>query len=213
MLAVGAVIGPLVVGPARSAGQHAASLSAQAGPGAVRYAVVAEQSEARYRVREQLVGLNFPNDAVGSTRAIEGGVAFDAEGRVLATASRLTINLGTLRSDETRRDNYIRRNTLETDRYPTAVFVPAEIRGLPVPLPPSGSASLQVMGDLTVRDVTRRVTWEATAAFDGAEVSVRARTSFRFEDFGLRVPRVSVVLSVEDAIRLEADLRLRRAAG
>jgi hypothetical protein len=61
--------------------------------------------------------------------------------------------------------------------------------------------------------VTRRVTWEATAAFDGAEVSVRARTSFRFEDFGLRVPRVSVVLSVEDAIRLEADLRLRRAAG
>ncbi len=213
MLVLGAVIGPLVVGAPRSAGQHSAPLSAPAGAGAVRYAVVAEQSEARYRVREQLVGLNFPNDAVGSTRAIEGGVAFDAEGRLLATASRLTINLGTLRSDETRRDNYIRRNTLETDRYPTAVFVPAEIRGLPVPLPQSGSASLQVMGDLTVRDVTRRVTWEATAAFDGSEVSVRVRTSFRFEDFGLRVPRVSVVLSVEDAIRLEADLRLRRAAG
>ncbi|MGH7318603.1 MAG: efflux RND transporter permease subunit, partial [Candidatus Rokuibacteriota bacterium] len=33
-----------------------------------------------------------------------------------------------LRSDEARRDNYIRRNTLETDRYPTAVLVPIEQR-------------------------------------------------------------------------------------
>jgi hypothetical protein len=43
-------------------------------------------------------------------------------------------------------------------------------------------------------------------------VSVRARTAFRFADFGLRIPRVSVVLSVEDDIKLEADLVLRRGA-
>jgi polyisoprenoid-binding protein YceI len=174
---------------------------------------VPDRSEARYRVREQLVRLNLPNDAIGSTRAIEGGVSFDAASRVLPVASRFTIDLASLRSDETRRDNYIRRNTLETDRYPTAVFVPAEIRGLPVPLPQAGSATLQLIGDLTIREVTRRLAWEATASFEGAEVSVRARTSFRFEDFGLPVPRVSVVLSVEDTIRLEADLRLRRTAG
>ena len=40
----------------------------------------------------------------------------------------------------------------------------------------------------------------------------RARTTFRFGDFGLRVPLVSVVLSVEDDIKLEADLVLRRGA-
>lgn len=177
----------------------------------VRYAVVADESEVRYRVREQLVGLNFPNDAVGATNAVEGGVAFDAQGRFLRD-SRFTVDLRALRSDEARRDNYLRRNTLETERYPTVTFVPTEARRLPFPLPQTGSVPFELVGDLTVKEVTRRVTWEATASFDGPRVSLRARTAFRFGDFGLRVPRVSVVLSVEDDIKLEADLVLRRGA-
>ncbi len=180
--------------------------------GPVRYVVVADGSEVRYRVREQLVGLSFPNDAVGATSAVEGGVAFDAQGRVVPGDSRFTIDLRTLRSDEARRDNYIRRNTLETDRYPTVTFVPTEARRLSFPLPQSGSVPFELVGDLTVKDATRRVTWEATASFDGPWVSIRARTAFRFGDFGLRVPRVSVVLGVEDDIKLEADLVLRRGA-
>jgi polyisoprenoid-binding protein YceI len=175
----------------------------------VRYGVVAEESEVRYRVREQLVGVNFPNDAVGATSAVEGGVAFDGQGRVVPSDSRFTIDLRTLRSDEARRDNYLRRNTLETERYPTVTFVPTEARRLPFPLPQTGSAPLELVGDLTVKDATRRVTWEATATFEGPRVRIRARTAFRFGDFGLRVPRVSVVLSVEDDIKLEADLVLR----
>lgn len=180
--------------------------------GPVRYGVVAEGSEVRYRVREQLVGLNLPNDAVGATSAVEGGIAFDAQGRVLSGDSRFTVDLRTLKSDEARRDNYLRRNTLETERYPTVTFVPTEARRLPLPPPQSGSVPFELVGDLTVKDATRQVTWAATASFDGARVSVRARTAFRFADFGLRVPRVSVVLGVEDDIKLEADLVLRRGA-
>jgi polyisoprenoid-binding protein YceI len=178
----------------------------------VRYTVVTDGSEVRYRVREQLVGVSFPNDAVGATSAVEGTVALDAQGRVIPGASRLTVDLRTLRSDQGRRDNYVRRNTLETDRFPTVTFVPTEVRGLPVPLPQTGSVPIELVGDLTVKDVTRRVTWEGTATFDGPRVAVRARTAFKFEDFNLRVPRVSVVLSVENDIKLEADLALRRSS-
>jgi polyisoprenoid-binding protein YceI len=181
------------------------------GPGvALRYLVVAEGSEARYRVREQLAGLSFPNDAVGTTSVIEGSLALDAQGRVLPGDSRFAVDLRTLRSDEARRDNYLRRNTLETDQYPHAVFVPTEVRGLPVPLPQAGTVSFNLVGDLTIRDATRRVTWEATATVNSQEVSIRPRTAFRFADFGLRIPRVASVLSVEDNIRLEIDLLLRR---
>ncbi len=178
----------------------------------VRYAIAAEGSEVRYRVREQLVGLSFPNDAVGATSAIEGTIAFDPQGRLLAGDSRFTVDLRTLRSDEARRDNYLRRNTLETDRYPTVTFVPTEARGLPTPLPQSGAVPFELVGDLSIKDVVRRVTWTATGTFEGPRINVRARTAFRFGDFGLRVPRVSVVLSVEDDIKLEADLVLRRGA-
>lgn len=186
--------------------------TAQQSAGVLRYSVVADRSEARYRVREQLVGINFPNDAVGTTNVIDGGITLDAQGRVAPSDSRFTVDLRSLRSDEPRRDNYIRRNTLETERYPTAVFVPVELRGLPFPFPSTGSASFQLVGDLTIRDVARRTTWDATASFAGPDVNVRARTAFRFEDFGLRVPRVSVVLSVADNIQLETDLLLRRGS-
>src|SRR5919201_5331474 len=143
--------------------------TAQQSAGVLRYSVVADRSEARYRVREQLVGVSFPNDAVGTTGAIDGGIALDAQGRVAVSDSRFAVDLRSLRSDEPRRDNYIRRNTLETERYPTAVFVPVELRGLPFPFPATGSASFQLVGDLTIRDVSRRVTWDATASFTGQD--------------------------------------------
>jgi polyisoprenoid-binding protein YceI len=178
----------------------------------LRYVVAADRSEARYRIREQLAGVNFPNDAIGTTKAIEGRVAFDAQGQVLTGDSRLTVDLRTLQSDRDRRDNYVRRNTLETDRYPTAVFVPTEMRGLPFPLLPTGTATFELVGNFTVRDVTRRISWQATATFTDQEVNVQARTAFRFADFGLSIPRVASVLSVEDNIQLEADLLLRRSS-
>ena len=198
--------------PAGLASRSRGSTASAQSPGVhARYRVVPERSEARYRVREQLAGLSFPNDAVGQTSAIDGSLSFDGQGRVVADDSRFSVDLRMLRSDEARRDNYLRRNTLETDRFPTAVLVPFEIRGLPLPLPQTGTVSFELLGDLTVRDVTRRLSWGVTATFTGPSVSVQARTAFRFADVSLRIPRVSVVLSVEDHIRLEADLVLQRS--
>ena len=186
--------------------------SAQTPEAALRFQVVADRSEARYRVREQLAGISFPSDAVGTTSAIDGSIFLDTQGRIRTSDSRLTVDLRTLRSDRDRRDNYVRRNTLETERHPTAVFIPSELRGLPFPLPQTGTASFELIGDLTIRGTTRPITWEATATFNGQEVSVQAKTSFRFADFGLSIPRVASVLSVEDTIRLETDLLLRRSS-
>ena len=178
----------------------------------IRYGIVTEGSEVRYRVREQLVGVNLPSDAVGTTNAIAGAIVLDAQGRVVPSESRFTVDLRTLKSNEARRDGYIGKYTLETETYPNVTFVPTEARRLPFPLPGSGTVPFELMGDLTVKNVTRKVAWDATASFDGPMVRVRARTAFHFGDFGLRQPRVSVVLSVEDNIKLEADLVLHRGA-
>jgi polyisoprenoid-binding protein YceI len=174
--------------------------------------VVANRSEARYRIREQLAGFTLPNDAVGATNAVEGRIALDAQVRILTGDSRLTVDLRKLQSDRDRRDNYVRRNTLETERYPMAVFVPTEVRGLSFPLPQTGTASFDLVGDFTVRDVTRRISWEAVATFTGQDINVQAKTAFRFADFGLTIPRVASVLGVEDNIQQETDLLLWRSS-
>ncbi len=173
--------------------------------------VAPSASEARYRVREQLAGVNFPNDAVGTTQSISGTIAFDAQGR-LAPGSKIIVDLRTLRSDEARRDNYLRRNTLTTASFPYAEFVPREVRGLLFPLPASGRADVQIRGNLTIRGVTRPVTWEGTAEFRESTVRLQATTVFKFGDFELTQPRVFLVLSVEDHIRLDVDLTLRQAS-
>lgn len=178
---------------------------------AARLEVMPAASEARYRVREQLLGYKFPNDAVGTTQSVSGAVAFDVQGRP-APGSKIIVDLRTLRSDEARRDNYLHRDTLTTASFPYAEFIPREVRGLPFPLPASGRANVQILGNLTIRGVTRPVTWEGTVEFTGTAVRLQARTAFKFGDFELTQPRVFRVLSIEDHIRLEVDLTLRQAS-
>ncbi|HSH44567.1 MAG TPA: YceI family protein [Longimicrobiales bacterium] len=170
------------------------------------------QASARYRVREQLVNLDLPNDAVGETGAVTGRVVLDAEGNVVPGESRVTVDVSGLRSDRDRRDGYVRRRLLNAEEYPTVELRPTAVRGLPVPLPTSGSHTFEVDGDLTVLDVTRTTTWEVTAQFDGQEVEGTAATRFAFDDFDLDQPQVSVVLSVADTIGLELDFRVRSQA-
>jgi polyisoprenoid-binding protein YceI len=181
------------------------------GAGAATLEVVPAASEARYLVREQLAGLSFPNDAVGTTQRVSGTIALDGEGRP-APGSKFTVDLRSLRSDEERRDNYLRERTLTTASFPYAEFVPREIRGLPFPLPGAGRATVQLLGDLTIRGVTRPTTWEGTVEFRGSTIRLQARTAFTFADFALTQPRVMRVLSIEDKIRLEVDLTLRPAS-
>ncbi len=177
--------------------------------GQLRLVLAAEGNEARYRVQEQLANLSLPSDAVGVTSAITGRLVVNADGTLARDESKFVVDLTTLKSDQSRRDNFIKNNTLETRQYPTAEFAPTEALGLPSPLPTSGSVTFQLVGDLTVHGVTRPTTWEVTAQIvDGPALAGSATTSFTFADFGMTAPRVSVVLSVEETIKLELDFHL-----
>jgi polyisoprenoid-binding protein YceI len=113
-----------------------------------------------------------------------------------------------LKSDQSRRDNYLRRSTLETSKFPKAELVPVALEGLLLPIGDGTSQTFVVRGDLTVHGVTRPTTWQVTARGQGKDVVGTAATAFTFKDFGLEQPRVPVVLSVADTIRLEYDFRL-----
>lgn len=172
--------------------------------------LIVAPSEANYRVREQLAGVSFPNDAVGTTRAVSGRIGL-LDGGHAAEGSRVTVELTDLASDQPRRDNFVRSNTLQTARFPIATFVPTSVEGLALPLPREGRAEVTILGDLTVRGVTRAVVWRGIATFDGDAARLEAATTFTFAEFELTKPRVASVLSVADEITLEVRLSLRAA--
>jgi polyisoprenoid-binding protein YceI len=177
-------------------------------PGTIKLVVAPTGNEARYRVQEQLVHVDLPNDAIGRTTAVTGGIAFDSTGQIIPESSQFVIQAATLATDRDRRDGYVRRRILETDQYPTIVLNPTAVRGLTWPLPAQGTDSFQLIGNLTIKGVSHPTTWNAVASFNHDTVTGTAATDFTFDDMQLQQPRVPIVLSVADTIHLEYDFRL-----
>ena len=180
----------------------------QTAPAILQYVTAPTGNEARYLVKEQLAGVSFPNDAIGRTSALTGMVTLDKAGKIIPDQSTFTVDLTTLKSDADMRDRYIGRSTLDTAKFPKVELVVKEVRGLTFPLPSSGTATFELLGDLTVRDVTKPTTWQVKATMKDGGLAGTASTRFTFADFNMTKPRVARVLSVEDDIRLEYDFAL-----
>jgi hypothetical protein len=63
-----------------------------------------------------------------------------------------------------------------------------------------------------MRGVTHPTVWKVSARAEGNDVAGTATTAFTFKDVNLDQPKVPVVLSVADTIRLEYDFRFVREA-
>jgi hypothetical protein len=165
-----------------------------------------ESSLVTIRVREQLAGFTSMSDAVLTTSAISGVVGLTRDGRITSDTA-LRVDLSTIASDEVRRDNFIKQETLDVARYPTAELTVIGTHGLPQPLPASGEWKFTLVTSMTVHNTTHEVSWDVTGQRVGRELRATARTTVHFADFGLQRPSVAAVLSVQDEIRLEVLLR------
>lgn len=177
-------------------------------PRQLRFVLAATGNEARYRVHEQLLTLTMPSEAVGKTTKLEGSLVIGTDGKI-GTGSKFVVDLASIASDRPNRDNYVRENTLETAKHPSAEFVPVSATGLPARLPAAGDLTFDLIGNLTLHGVTKPCTWKVKAKMSATgESSGTATTFFKFADFSMAQPRVVLVLSVADSITLEYDFHL-----
>ena len=181
------------------------SAGVSTGAQSVTLKMVAGQNSASYRVREQLARLSFPSDAVGTTKDVSGQVTALADGTIVSQDSKFSVDLSTLVSDSSMRDGFIKQTVLQTGKYQYATFVPTKVEGLSLP-PKDGDIAFKLIGDLTIKGVTKQVTWDVAGTLNGDKATGTATTSFTFADFGLGKPQVGSVLSVEDTIKLELNV-------
>lgn len=171
---------------------------------------ISSGTSADYRAREQLAFFSFPTDAVGTTNAVTGRLVLDVRDRIVPSQSKIVIDLRTLKSDKSQRDQFIQSNTLQTDQYPDVVFSVVRAVGLPSALPTSGTLHFSLIGNLTVHGVTRSTTWTVTATLGSKTVTGQASTRVKLTSFGMSPPQVGPVLSVNDTITLQINARLAR---
>jgi polyisoprenoid-binding protein YceI len=185
----------------------------QLAQGTLVLTLVPGESRASFRAREQLVGQSMPGEAIGSTAGVSGSLVLDDAGAILGEQSKIVVELESLQSDESRRDRYLHRTTLQTSQFPTARFVPRAVMGLPTPLPTQGELNFELAGDLSVHGVTRPTLWQVTARFGEQVIAGSAWTTVNITDFGMQPPKVGPVLSIEDTITLQVDFTTARSEG
>src|SRR5207302_3004659 len=134
---------------------------------------VASSSKTTIRVREVLAQVRLPGDATLSATGMTGSFTLKPDG-TFTDASKITTDITTLRSDQSQRDQFVKDNTLQTRRFPTAEFVPTRTSGLTLPLPLGGDLSFTLTGNMTVHGVTKTVTFSVTATRDGAKLTATA---------------------------------------
>ncbi len=174
------------------------------GDGADGLWVIGTGSAVGYRVVEVLFGQD--TEGVGRTDQISG--QFTLAGAQVTDAS-FEVDMQTVVSDESRRDNQFNGRLMDTATFPTATFLltaPIELGAAPADGTPITATAT---GDLTLRDVTKPVTFDVQAQKDGDAVQVVGSTDIVFADYGIPQPDAPGITTQDHGL-LEFDLRLAR---
>lgn len=160
-----------------------------------------------YRVQEELAGIGG-NIAVGRTPDVSGSMTTIG---LTLTKATFTANLQALKSDESQRDNRLRTQSLETDRFPTATFVLTKPITLPNDAVPGRISTVTASGDLTLHGETHPIQIQLRGRLQGEVLVVIGSLEITFADFGIAKPESFKVLSVADHGTLEVQLFLTQS--
>jgi polyisoprenoid-binding protein YceI len=133
-----------------------------------------------------------------------------------ASTVDVVIDAASIDTREAKRDAHLRSaDFFDVERFPTIAFRSREVR-------PTGAGDFSVVGDLTIRDVTREVTLEVTDEgrgtdpWGGARAGFSATAEIDRRDFGLTWNQAleagGVLVGNEIRISLEVELVKQAAA-
>ena len=175
--------------------------------GALTFRIIPDRSEAAYFADEQLASLGVPSTAKGTTNDIEGTFHLTQDGFDLdpALPSTFTVQLTTLTSNESRRDNRV-QDALETSEFPTATFTASSVTGVDREMPLDEEHTFLLAGTLDLHGVQKEVTWEVQARREGNVMTALATVNFLFADFDITPPNIGGFVSVEDDVTLQIQV-------
>lgn len=166
---------------------------------------VAEGSEAGYRVVEDLSGIT-DFEAVGRTSDVSGTI--EIEGTTV-TAGEFSVLVGSISSDDRRRDSTFANDIMNAREFPSATLVisgPIELGSLPED---GAAVTTTAEGELTLRDATNSAPIEVAAQLLGDQIEIVASVDVLFSDYGIDNP-TNAFVTVRDEGKVEVRLLLSR---
>jgi polyisoprenoid-binding protein YceI len=169
----------------------------------VDYKIVPGESQVSYTVQETFINKNNKlNTAIGVTKQVTGDIYGNKADPSQSKIGVITIDISQFTSDSSMRDNFIRRNFLESSKYPLATFAPTTFDGMPASYAEGQTYTFKVTGNLTVHNVTKPVTFDVTASLSGNTLSGTATTGIKMSDFGVGPITLAGMIQTQDDVKL-----------
>lgn len=160
------------------------------------------ESFAGYRVLNHMGQEDI--EVVGRTSDISGSIEV-SDGEL--TEATLTVDLTTVDSGDSTRDEHMRESYLHTDEYPTATFIATE--PVNVASVTEGLITVEIPGELTIHGVTQNTVLTLEATVSGEDIVAVGTTEITWSDFGVEAPSTPMS-TVADSGTLEYQLTLQK---
>ena len=179
----------------------------------IDYLIDDEKSKVSYLAPKDFLNANL-EIVRGSTRKIIGGFKLSLDSCDLAASCLLitdlliSVDLTTLNSGNSIRDNQIRNNWLESNLFPSATYKISELI-----LPNNDFDSKideTIVGILTIRNIEVSVPFSVTAYMENDEIKIFGITEIDTTWFGFDAPTKFNAWEVLNPIGIEVDLVAKR---
>ncbi len=181
------------------------------------FAIISTSSRASYITREKFFGgaiaeIGFTtggHETVGSTQQMLGQIEFNPDDLSLGR-SYFAVLISSLQSNLARRDETIRESDLESSRYPVAEFTAKSIENLPADYQKGEEVGFDLLGDITIREITQPVTFDVTATVTDENLEGVMIADLRMTDFGFNPPNWAGIFEVEDDFQIEVEFAMNK---
>jgi polyisoprenoid-binding protein YceI len=120
----------------------------------------------------------------------------------------VAIDARTLATDDSARNQALRNLILNSNQYEYITFTPTDISGLPDSLALGQSYPFQISGDLSIAGVTQPAVFKATLTrITDDTLEGSASTTINYADWGVSIPSVPFVASVDNQVSLNLDFQ------
>lgn len=161
---------------------------------------IGSNSSASYEAYAKVFFL-VPNTIDGTSGKVTGSISVDG-----AVSGRVIIDAASFTSGIDKRDGHI-REILETGKFPTIEFVLVSAEPLSPDDPSSYSGQKTVRGNLTVRGITKEVSFPAMVKADGESYVIDGAVQVKYTDFGIEPPTFGgIVKRAENRLLLKAHI-------
>jgi hypothetical protein len=170
---------------------------------------VSDGSQVGYRIKEQIVLKKL--QAVGRTESVTGSLNIS---QLEVNNVSIEVDMKDVESDNSQRDRQFRERIMDTDTYPKAIFELKDSIFLTPSSMPVTTISQSVIGNLTLRGVTKEVVFSVAGSLDNEVITITGQIPIQFSEWGIPNPSVpAVFIFTEPNGLLEFSLVFKRAEG